>query len=49
MAIIFASEFNNFQPINGAQAWSLFFTGGKRVTALGHEMVTGRYFTGGLV
>ena len=29
--VVFRSDFNNFKPINANQAWSLFFTAGRKI------------------
>ncbi len=43
--VAFQPEFNNFQKINSAQAWSLFFTGSKNDKAFSHNPEVGRFFT----
>jgi hypothetical protein len=43
--VVFRSEFNNFKPISGNEAWSLFFTGGQEDKELGINPETGRFFT----
>ncbi|MFM7191496.1 MAG: hypothetical protein ACKN9E_16000 [Microcystaceae cyanobacterium] len=43
--VVFRSEFNNFQPISGNEAWSLFFTAGQEDKELGSNPEFGRFFT----
>ncbi|TVQ46623.1 MAG: hypothetical protein EA365_04885 [Gloeocapsa sp. DLM2.Bin57] len=43
--VVFRSQFNNFQPINANEAWSLFFTAGNEDKNLGFNPETGRFFT----
>lgn len=47
--VVFRSDFNNFQKINGNQAWSLFFTAGNEDKELGFEPEFGRFFTNLLI
>lgn len=47
--VVFRSDFNNFQPINANQAWSLFFTAGKEDKELGSNPEFGRFFTNLLI
>ncbi len=35
--VIFRPDFNDFATINIAQAWSLFFTGGRKVNAFNNN------------
>jgi hypothetical protein len=41
----FRTEFNNFQNIDPAQAWSLFFTGSKNDKAFSRNPEAGSLFT----
>ncbi len=43
--VVFRQDFNNFQDINGNQAWSLFFTAGKEDKQLEGSPELGRFFT----
>lgn len=43
--VAFRPEFNNFQKINLAQAWSLFFTGSRDDKAFSQNPEVGRFFT----
>ncbi len=45
MLLIFTSRFNQFQPINSTQAWSLFLTGCHRDDSFGKNPITGKYLT----
>jgi hypothetical protein len=47
--VAFRPDFNNFQPINASQAWSLFFTGSNEDKNLGANPETGRFFTNALI
>ncbi|MBD2328868.1 hypothetical protein [Alkalinema sp. FACHB-956] len=47
--VVFRPEFNAFQEINAAQAWSLFFTGSQEDKALGFNPEIGRFFTNALI
>jgi hypothetical protein len=47
--VIFRSNFNNFEPINGNQAWSLFFSIGNEDKELGFNPEVGRFFTNLLI
>ena len=42
--VVFRTDFNNFQPINSTQAWSLFFTAGQEDKQLGFNPEAGRFF-----
>jgi hypothetical protein len=43
--VAFRPEFNNFQQINLAQAWSLFFTGSNEDKLFDRNPEAGRFFT----
>ena len=43
--VVFRQDFNDFAPINGNQAWSLFFTGGQEDKQLEGSPELGRFFT----
>lgn len=43
--VVFRTDFNNYQPINANQAWSLFFTAGQEDKQLGFNPESGRFFT----
>lgn len=43
--VIFRPAFNAFEPINGTQAWSLLFTGGREDKTLGLSPKVGISFT----
>ncbi|MFN9174171.1 MAG: hypothetical protein ACK58N_06550 [Synechocystis sp.] len=43
--VVFQENFNQFQPIDANQAWSLFFTAGKGDKKLGFNPESGRFFT----
>ncbi|MBE9029735.1 hypothetical protein IQ266_08350 [filamentous cyanobacterium LEGE 11480] len=43
--VAFRPEFNNFEQINVAQAWSLFFTGSNEDKIFDSRPETGRFFT----
>lgn len=47
--VVFRSDFNKFEKINGNQAWSLFFTAGKEDKELGLNPEVGRFFTNVLI
>ena len=47
--VVFREGFNNFQAINGNQAWSLLFTGGQEDKQLEGSPELGRFFTYSLV
>ncbi len=47
--VVFRPSFNNFEPINETQAWSLFFTASREDKILGFNGETGRFFTYSLV
>jgi hypothetical protein len=47
--VVFRSTFNQFEPINANQAWSLFFTGGNEDKTLGFNPEAGRFFTNLLI
>jgi hypothetical protein len=47
--MVFRSTFNKFEPIDGNQAWSLFFTGGNEDKTLGFNPEAGRFFTNVLI
>ena len=48
-AVIFRSDFNEYEMINANQAWSLFFTAGREDKALGFNSEVGRFFTNLLI
>ncbi len=43
--VVFRKGFNDFQAINGNQAWSLFFTAGQEDKQLEGSPELGRFFT----
>jgi hypothetical protein len=43
--VVFRPDFNSFQEINSAQAWSLFFTGSQEDKVLGFHPESGRFLT----
>jgi hypothetical protein len=43
--VAFQPEFNNFQKITPAQAWSLFFTASNKDRLFGNDPKAGRFFT----
>jgi hypothetical protein len=43
--VAFRPEFNNFQEITPAQAWSLFFTGSNEDKVFDRNPEAGRFFT----
>jgi hypothetical protein len=47
--VVFRPGFNNFQEINAAQAWSLFFTASNEDKAIGFNPESGRFLTNTLV
>jgi hypothetical protein len=47
--IIFRPGFNHFEKINATQAWSLFFTRGKKDKALGLSFTVGRFYNLSLI
>ena len=43
-SVVFRPQFNNFEPINATQAWSLFFTGSREDKTFGFQPTAGRFF-----
>ncbi len=46
---VFQPSFNQFETVNGTQAWSLFFTASQEDKALGDSPELGRFFTNAIV
>lgn len=47
--VVFRADFNQKEPINTNQAWSLFFTAGQEDKALGFQAELGNFFTNTLI
>ena len=47
--VIFRADFNDFATINMTQAWSLFFTGGRKVNAFNNSPEKAGFYTNLLI